>query len=170
MYSFVPDHSIQSHKSTNHHNMSRNQVHERRTTTAPPSTTPQVSFDTILPPTDDEVINHLKRTIIFGRLDQKRNFIVNCVIPLRPDILRMMRALTPFLVDIFVSVLPASAKEIPKNGKAEDMARRWLKLTQVLQSFKGAIDGGAKRLTRGESDFLNAGPFNKAVEDLDGAV
>ena len=25
-------------------------------------------------------------------------------------------------------------------------------------------------MTRGDSDFLNAGPFNKAVEDLDGAV
>ena len=57
----------------------------------------EVTFDTILPPTKDEIINHLKKPIIFGCLDQKREFIVNRVIPLRADHLQMMRALRPSL-------------------------------------------------------------------------
>lgn len=71
----------------------------------------------------------------------------------------MMRALTPFLVDSFIVVSPASGKEISKNGKAEDITPRCIKIIKILKFFKGTIDSEVERFNHVSSDFLNAPPF-----------
>ena len=138
--------------------MSRNQIHQRRTSTSreqPP--TIDTTFAIIVPPSDNELVDHLKRPAIFGTLAQKREYIVNSVLPLRPRILQLIRSVAPFLEDVFVSNLPEDAKDIPKKGTAIEMAWRWLRLQQVLQSLKGVCVGGEMRLTRADTEFIGGG-------------
>ena len=97
-----------------------------------PASIVKPSSDVILLPTKTELVVQLKKPSIFGPLAQKREHIPNRVVPLKQEILRMIRVLALFLEEPFVDKLPVTENDVPKKEGAKDIAMRWLKLNQVL--------------------------------------
>ena len=91
--------------------------HERQTTTSntAPASIIKPYFDVIPPPTTYKLMCQLKKPNVFGNLAQKRNFITNRVLLLRPDILQMICIILPFLKDFFVDTLPMMVKGLQKR-------------------------------------------------------
>ena len=134
-----------------------------------PAEEADLPFDKIVTPTDDEVIEQLKKPSVFGTLPKKREFIVTRLLPLRSHILQMMAAVSPTLVETFETNLPSDEKSIRKNVLAKDLAAKWFVISKCLQTFYGACTSSSKRITRADDEFMKES-FLPVLETLRNAV